>query len=331
MAQSEGAARLYATIEGPIRFALLDWALETGLFDFCAEGRTAKAVADARGLDAGQVALVLRALVAARFLEQSAGVFHTAPDILPFVVADGSRNLRENLRAMAGMRHAGLDDIAELLRPDRPAPERPLFDATHWDRAHGSLKAFHRAVAADAMEPCLVGLHEWTRAASLLEVGPGSAVLARRLLARRPELHITLLDLPPVADRIRVDTADLPVEVVAGSYNDTLPEGPFDIVWCSMSLYFRDNGLQRLIERLADVLNPNGVLVSFHEALHDARTGPPEHVIGRLMPSLRQGDVSFAEGEIADAMSDAGLADLETQTVTTAFGRFRLDLARKRN
>ncbi|WP_225027507.1 class I SAM-dependent methyltransferase [Xinfangfangia pollutisoli] len=324
-----GAGLLLQTLEGPIRHALLDWALESGVFDLCETPQPPDLLGQRMDLPVGPLTLALRALVAAGFMERCDAGFRTAPGILPFVAAASPRNMVETLRMMARTRHAGLDQLGALIAGAGVAPGARLFDAAHWDAHHRSLAAFHRAVAAEATAPCLTGLPEWPRARTLLEIGPGSSALAARLLDCRPDLQITLFDLPPVARRIRAEAADLPVTVLSGDYTQALPEGPFDIIWCSMALYFHDRGLPDLVARLADRLAPGGVLVSFHEDLTDQRCAPPEHVLGRLMPALRQGDVSFAEGEIAEAMAGAGLVQATSQLLSTPFGSLRLDAARK--
>lgn len=324
-----GAGRLLATLEGPIRYALLTWALDKDLFNCCRNPVRVEELSRSMSLPEQQLGLVLRSLVAAGFLEQSAEGFCTAGDILPFVSSDSSRNMVETLRSMAKTRLTGLDQFDALVAGRGSSGQKRLFDDAHWDASHRALSAFHQALAAEVMATCLTGLPEWAAASDLLEVGPGSAVLSRLLLEKRPELSITLFDLPPVAQRIEAEADGLPVRVWPGSYTQTLPEGAFDIIWCSMSLYFHDQGLPDLIVRLSQRLKPGGVLVSFHEALTDERTGPPEHVIGRLLPALRQGDVSFAEGEIAGAMAAAGLVRPSNTTHDTPFGRFRLDAARK--
>jgi demethylspheroidene O-methyltransferase len=327
--RKSGADLLLETLEGPIRYALLNWALDSGVFDLCKTPVPPAMLAQRMDLPVEPLTLALRALVAARFMERRGAGFRTAPKILPFVAKDSPRNIVETLHMMARTRHTGLGQFASLVAGTTFEPALRLFDDAHWDSNHKSLAAFHHAIAGDAMEPCLTGLPEWRAARSMLEIGPGSSVLARRLLAQRPDLHITLFDLPPLAEEIRQETGDLPITVISGNYNENLPDGPFDIMWCSMTLYFHARGLPALIARLTDRLAPGGVLISFHEALTDARTGPSEHVLGRLVPALRQGDVSFTDGEIADAMAAAGLVRPTSETLSTPFGRFRLDAARK--
>lgn len=324
-----GAGRLLCTLEGPIRHALLTWALDTDLFDHCSKPVSLDVLAAALNLPSCQLGLVLRALVAAGFLEQGSLGFCTAADILPFVVSGSHRNIVATLKSMSHTRLTGIEQFETLVQGRALDGQRRLFDDAHWDASHLALHAFHQAVAADGMAACLAALPEWRSANDILEVGPGSAVLTRLLLGQRPDLKITLLDLPPVARRIKAEAADLPVRIVPGSYTNALPEGPFDIIWCSMSLYFHDQGLSELVGRLANCLKPGGVLVSFHEALTDGRTAPPEHVLGRLLPALRQGDVSFSDGEVAAAMASAGLVHGSHAFHETPFGRFRLDSARK--
>ena len=326
--RDQGAHVLFETIEGPIRFALLDHAMQTGLFDLCAAPVGASDLALAQGLDPDRLTLVLRALVACGFLDRAGETFQTPPDLLPLLSARSPTSLIPSLQALARLRHAGLDRIAELLAPERPSPERPLFDAAYWNRAHESLASFHRGAAAEVMLPCLTGLPEWESAQSLLEIGPGSGTLARALSALRHDLRITLLDLPPVAERIAAELAELSVRVHPGSYNDPLPEGAFDMIFASMTLYFHDRGISALIGRIAERLSPRGVFVSLHATLTEGRCAPEEHVIGRLMPALWQRDVSFDDGEIADAMAQAGLA-VSSKWIGTPFGRFRVDLGRK--
>jgi demethylspheroidene O-methyltransferase len=325
-----GASLLFETLEGPIRFAVLDWALKAGIFDLCRKPVRAEHLAHKLDLPAPKLLLALRALVAAGFMEQAGGSFHTSSDILPFVASDSPQNMVETLHAMARTRHAGLERLGDLVAGAAAQGGAPLFDDAHWDANHRSLVGLHRALAADVMESCLAGLPEWTTALTLLEIGPGSAVLAQRLLTRWPALRITLFDLPPIAGRIRQATAgEDRLAVMPGNYNLSLPQRSYDIILCSMTLYFHDRGLPALVARLASCLADGGVLVSLHEALTADRTAPSEHVLGRLVPALRQGDVSFAGGEIADAMAAAGLTRPTGETIATPFGRFRLDAARK--
>ncbi len=327
--RSTGAGLLLQTLEGPIRYALLDWALESGVFDLCQTPVTPELLGQRMELPTDTLTLALRALVAAGFMEVWDLGYRTPPDILPFVQTGSARNMVETLRMMSVTRHGGLGQLGELIAGAAPASGARLFDDAHWDTHHRSLAGFHRALATDATASCLTSLPEWDHARSLLEIGAGSADLAVRLLTSHPDLRISLFDLPPVAERIRIDAADLPITILPGNYNQALPDGSYDIIWCSMSLYFHDSGLPALIARLAERLTPGGVLVSFHEALSDQRMFPPEHVLGRLIPALRQGDVSFSDGEIADAMAVAGLVRPTSERLSTPFGRFRLDAARK--
>ncbi|MBN9668907.1 class I SAM-dependent methyltransferase [Labrenzia aggregata] len=333
--ETDAATLLYRTLEGPIRFALLDWAFEERIFDLCEETAQADALAEETGGDPKKLLIALRALAAAGFLDQQQDGFRTPPALASFVTTHGTRSLVVNLRAMASLRHAGLSDLYVLLRPqqDGAAPRPPLFDAAHWDRTYNSLSSFHKGVFGDVMETALVQLPEWTHVKRVLDVGAGSTVLASRLIRADPEKHVTLFDLPPVAERLK---AALPkdetrIDVVPGNYNETLPTGPFDLILCSLTLYFRNESLDRLLARLANSLAPGGLFVSLHEALEAGRSQPSEHVLGRMTAALRHGDVSFQRGEIAAAMEKAGLTRINSREIATPFGRFQFETGRRKD
>lgn len=318
---------LFDIIEGPIRFQLVDWAFRRGVFDACRTGCSADDLAETAGLDPSRTRLALRALAALGLLRHADGGFRVDRQAAPYLCADADRCLVTTFASLSGMRHRALDRIDEVLEGSDETELEP-FAPDHWKQAQSSLHAFHRAVAVDHMLPCLTGLPEWPRARRFLDLGAGSSVLAHGILRAKPDADVTVFDLP---EAIRQFGPSAPALTLApGDYTDptSIPEGPFDVIWASMSLYFHRNGLPDLVRDLAARLSPGGVLASFHEDLAPDRTGPREHVVGRLMPALTGRDVSFAGGEVADAMRAAGLRDLSSEDRPTPFGAYRLDLGR---
>jgi hypothetical protein len=112
-----GVGRLLETLEGPIRYELLKWALESGVFDLCQNPATPERLSERMNLPADTLALALRALVAAGFMEADGTAFRTAADILPFVASGSARNMAETLHSMAGTRHASFRRCALGCQP----------------------------------------------------------------------------------------------------------------------------------------------------------------------------------------------------------------------
>lgn len=321
--------QLFDLIEGPIRFALVEWAIERGVFSACVHGKTAREIALLTQSDEEKTLRVLRALVSLNMLELRDDTFQTDPDWIPFLDETSSQNLVQTFKDLSKTRHANLNEIGALAAGITPQMQKPSFDAAHWQRQQQSLSSFHKAVASDAMLSALQILPEWDGTTSVLDIGGGSLELAQAIIQDKPNARATLFDLPNMIEGF--DTGGNPaIQTQAGDYNvlDTLPQGPFDIIWCSMSLYFARD-LRGVLSSLLDRLSPEGVLASFHEDLASDRCGPSRHVIGRLMPALGGKDVSFSGGYIADLMTQVGLHSITSQTIETPFGPFRLDAGRK--
>lgn len=328
-AEPDPIGALFDIIEGPIRFHLVDWAFQAGVFDLCAAPASADDVAHAKGLEPSQVMIALRGLTALGLLHYAEGRFHLAEKAAPYLCRASDRCLAATFASLAEIRHRRIDRLEEVLAMAADPHQSP-FDADHWRRAQVSLKAFHHAVAEDYMLPCLTGLPEWPGARRFLDLGAGSAVLAERIIRAKPGAAVTVFDLPQTIVQIERDAPATAPLLAPGNYADpqTLPEGPFDVIWASMSLYFHQGDLADLIGDIAARFAPGGALVSFHEDLDPDRTAPPEHVLGRLMPALCGQDVSFAGGEVSDAMAAAGLTGITSDQRETPFGRYRLDVGR---
>lgn len=321
--------QLFDLIEGPIRFALVKWAIENGAFNACVHGKTAGEIALLTQSNEEKTLRILKALVSLRMLRFDGDTFRTDPDWVPFLDETSSQSLVQTFKDLSKTRHANLNEIGALAAGILPQMQNPSFDAAHWQRQQLSLSSFHKAVAGDAMLSALQTLPEWNDVTSVLDIGGGSLELSQAIVQEKPNARATVFDLPNMVEGL--DTGANPaIQTWAGDYNvlNTLPQGPFDLIWCSMSLYFARD-LKGVFSALLDRLSPDGVLVSFHEDLALDRCGPSRHVIGRLMPALGGRDVSFSGGYIASLMSQVGLQSITSQTIETPYGPFRLDAGRK--
>ena len=321
--------QIFDLIEGPIRFSLVQWAIENDVFGASVHGKTASEIAVLTRSSEEKVLRILRALVSLNMLRFHDEVFRTDPAWVPFLDQRSSQSVVQTFKDVSKTRHANLDIFADLVAGTTTLTTSPSFDAAHWLRQQRSLQAFHKAVATDVMIDALQTLPEWNEAVLVLDIGGGSLELSRAIVQQRPAARTTLFDLPKMVEGL--DKGDTPaMQTHEGDYNspETLPDGPFDIIWCSMSLYFARD-LLGLFSNLRDRLSPGGVLASFHEDLTPDRCGPSQHVIGRLVPALSGKDVSFSGGHIANLMGQVGLHTITSHTIETPFGPFRLDAGRR--
>jgi tRNA (cmo5U34)-methyltransferase len=102
-----------------------------------------------------------------------------------------------------------------------------------------------------------------TGARSILELGTGTGETSRGLIDRRPDAHLTSIDASP--GMLRVAQQTLPPDrttLILGRLEDTLPEGPFDLVVSALAVHHvQGEGKADLFRRIARVLAPGGRFV----------------------------------------------------------------------
>lgn len=325
-------SHLFDVIEGPIRFGLLKWAVDEGVFDLCEQPSAATSVASTLKADPIKVTRALQTLTALGYMICRDDCFQIDSHFAPYLLRSSNRCFAQTFLNLSQTRHVGLSEMTQLIAGQRINEIPPAFDAAHWRRMQHSLAAFHRSGAGATMLQALMTVPEWTTASRIMDVGGGSLDLAHRIIAQKPDAHVTLFDLPALVDSLQAPT-DARISVSSGSYKDakTLPDGPFEIIWSSMSLYFAGADLEIVLSDLGDRLSESGALVSFHEDLNQNRCAPARHVIGRTMPALTGKDMSFSAGAIAAALDKAGLTHITSETIETSFGPYRLDVARRKH
>ena len=93
----------------------------------------------------------------------------------------------------------------------------------------------------------------------MLELGTGTGITTRRVLARHPGAHLTGVD----SSAEMLAAADLPgADLRMQDLRDPLPEGPFDLVFSSLAVHHLDGaGKADLFGRVAAALAPGGRFV----------------------------------------------------------------------
>ena len=129
----------------------------------------------------------------------------------------------------------------------------------HWD-PDGYLKMVRAEVPDyDRLQDEVASATEGIDARRALELGTGSGVTSRRVLARHPHAQLTGVD----SSEEMIAAADLPgADLRLQDLRDPLPEGPFDIVFSALAVHHLE-GPQKadLIARVAAALAPGGRFV----------------------------------------------------------------------
>jgi tRNA (cmo5U34)-methyltransferase len=99
---------------------------------------------------------------------------------------------------------------------------------------------------------------EGVAARDILELGVGTGMTAKRVLAVHPKAKLVGID----ESEAMLAEADVAGDLRVSRLEDPLPEGPFDLVVSCLAIHHLDaDGKRDLFRRIASVLRPGGRLV----------------------------------------------------------------------
>jgi tRNA (cmo5U34)-methyltransferase len=168
----------------------------------------------------------------------------------------------------------------------------------HWD-PDGYLERVRAEVPDyDRIQDELAHATEGIDARRMLELGTGSGVTSRRVLARHPHAHLTGVD----SSEHMLAAADLPgADLRLQDLGDPLPEGPFDLVVSALAIHHLDAAAKAdLFARVAAVLAPGGRFVMADVVVPE----DPADVVTPLDPGF---DLPEAVPDLLAWLQDAGL------------------------
>lgn len=236
-----------------------DAAAGTGVLD--ALPGTAEEVAARRGLDARAVRIVLDVLAEWRIVDR-ADAGYTAGAGMP----DGEQAaiLRHHARSI----HLWAGALNDRLHGTPPAPREPPSPELR-DLWYAALAAFARPAAPAVVDACL---ERFPAAERVLDLGGGHGAHAQAFAARG--LSATLQDRPEAIERARSRGLEAAgVDLFGGDFFQTLPEGPFDLVFCAAVTDTYDGERNAALYRhVHTVLAPEGgvALLAFVRGRHPA-------------------------------------------------------------
>jgi tRNA (cmo5U34)-methyltransferase len=139
---------------------------------------------------------------------------------------------------------------------------------------------------------------EGIAARRLLELGTGTGITTRRVLARHPGAQLTGVDSSPEM----LAAADLPdADLREQDLRDPLPDGPFDLVFSALAVHHLDaEGKADLFERVGAALAPGGRFVLADVVVPE----DPADVVTPLDPGF---DLPETIDDLLAWLRDAGL------------------------
>lgn len=165
--------------------------------------------------------------------------------------------------------------------------------------------------------PGLVETIDLSEHRNLLDMGGGPGTYAIHFCLQNPRLKAVIFDLPttqPYAEKtISKFGLSERISFMAGDYVTQALRGRYDAIWMSHILHGEGPAVcQNMIQKAAAALAPGGVLLIHDFILDDTRDGPLFATLFSLnmLAGTPEGR-SYAQQEISDMMTQAGLVDIQ--------------------
>jgi hypothetical protein len=200
---------------------------------------------DRAGVDPDALSRILRYLVARRVFTEEDGVYSNT-DVSRLLLDEGGWRPWLDLDDAPGIWAEAWTKLLEAVRTGSPGRDEGWYERelilTGRAESFDALMAAQVKANADELATC----YDWRRVEHVVDVGGGTGMLLRALLAAHPQLRGTLFDLPRVV--AAAEPAER-LETVAGSFlEDSLPRG--DAYVLSQILHgFPDDAAAQILRR----------------------------------------------------------------------------------
>jgi hypothetical protein len=197
---------------------------------------TTDALARATGADPERLAVLLNALRALRYVRRRGDRWDAGRRARPWLGKDDGTGMDATVGELAWLNARGMLALDDIVRGGAPAGlhDRPEDDPA-WDGYQASMVELHRQVHPVARTLVPAG------ARRVLDIGGGPGTFAIDLCRERPELQITVADLPgPAArgrERVREAGLEDRITYVEGDATTTDIGSGFDVATCNQLLH----------------------------------------------------------------------------------------------
>ena len=324
---------------GPLKAALLNYAIDLKIFDELTRPATGEQIAARLGTDEGNTRRFLNALSTLDLLEKKNGQYRNRPISDTFLVSDSPSCIAPLLKQTQDSRLNPLDQIGQLVKngPLDMQQQVDFSDEAIWMEEAKTSAGWVLGGAGPIVADIVSALPEFNRFEKMLDLGCGHGVFSLYILSRHPSLSSVLLDRPTVLEAASYfcETYGLPdrVSFLPADYmKDRIcddPENGYDLVFASATLNFAIHRFDDMMQKIYDALKPGGYFVSFQDGMTHEQTRP-DTMLGAVVPAMMSGaDYFFPQGMIAESAARCGFQSIRSRTVATPVGEMDVDIARK--
>lgn len=322
--------KLTQTATGYWQSALLIGAVQLGVFEHLDDECTADALAGRVGAKPEILVAVLDALVSIDLLAKREGFYRIAQGARPLLSRASPTCMLDALRYNADLyqQWGKLADVARTGEPAVAQKQQLGLDPAMTRRFVHGMESKARAFV-----PAVAPLIDLNGSTTLLDVGSGPGTLSRTIAEAKPELRVTLLDLPDVLNVAREICQHSPASdrlsyFPANYRKDDFPPAHDAVLYAGALHQETDASAQRLAQRFYDALNPGGQLFVVDLMLDDDRATPTFSALFQItMILMRPSARVFSGAELERVLRSTGFEQIEHHQPRTS--PYRVVSARK--
>ncbi|PIE51802.1 hypothetical protein CSA37_00585 [Candidatus Fermentibacteria bacterium] len=322
-------------IYGVSRCQALEAGILTGIFDFLSDWISAEGVAEKLGSHQKNTGDFLDALASMKLVEKNKGLYRNTAISSAFLRKDFPGYLGEFILSQAKMINMSSPEKIRHMVMHGP-PEQPadtVDSEKFWgDMAKHYVNYMQSGIARYQLE-LIREIPELSNPRKILDLGGGPGLTAIALAGEYPDSSVTVFEQPPVAEVVNMMAEKYGVSSrvrgTGGNYiTDAIGEG-YDLIFASFTLNYARKCLVDMMVKIRNALTPGGIFVSVADGLTCERTCPSEYVVPMLSMVLADHVEGFDMGEVAAAMSEAGLEVLRSLEVESPYGPVVVDIGKR--
>lgn len=275
----------------------------------------AEDIAEALGVDASKLELLLYALVSAEILTVDIGLFTNTTEANSFLVRGEPNYLGDGRDIDLWVHLLGtVLKTADSVRTGCPQARHDYrkMPAEELERFFSKLHSGAVSAGRD-----LISRLDFCSCRSMLDVGGGSGGLAIAVTEAHPHMRATIADLPTVTpftqqfvnkssakNRLRVLAVDVVNEELTGNYDLAVLK--------AFTQTLSPNGIRRALGNVGSVIKSGGTICILAHILDDSRLSPKETAVFNLVfLNIYEDGQAYTVGEYNGWLEEAGFGEIE--------------------
>ena len=184
------------------------------------------------------------------------------------------------------------------------------------DASKKFLKQEQKNLIAPMAVDIIKNLKEFSSLNKMLDLGCASGIIGLEITKNHPNIKTTLFDYEEVTnitkEHINEYNLQNRVFVLSGDIEKNDIGKNYDLIWCSNIFYFFKDK-KKVIKKIYDALNPNGILVSCHVEI-DTKNSLDENSFFYFLSLNLQGKNILKPMELSDIFEEVGFKSINSYT-----------------